>query len=126
MRQTVNLLTSDIHSYKGVQGAKSPAGARGVLACFSLLKAGRRPARGIMSGSQGLERRNCSWHPLRARKSGGLPPGCCALVGTVLTGYYLMATAAPNIGFTTLLKKKNFFRLWLAPLLSPTILMSCN
>src|SRR5260370_40584961 len=79
-----------------------------------------------MSGSQGLEGRNCSWHPLRARKSGGLPPGCCALVGRVLTGDYLMATAAPNSGFTTLLKKKNFLRLWLGQLISHTILMALH
>src|SRR5260370_30577564 len=79
-----------------------------------------------MSGSQGLEGRNCSWHPLRARKSGGLPPGCCALVGRVLTGDYLMATAAPNSGFTTLLKKKNFLRLWLAQLISQPILLASN
>src|SRR5258708_28608945 len=35
----------------GVQGAKTPAGARGVLARFSPM-AGRRPARRSMSGSQ--------------------------------------------------------------------------
>ena len=37
-----------------------------------------------------------------------------------------MATAAPNSGFTTLLKKKNFLRLWLAQLISQTILMASN
>src|SRR5258708_39220925 len=37
-----------------------------------------------------------------------------------------MATAAPNSGFTTLLKKKNFLRLWLAQLIFQTILMASN
>jgi len=37
---------------KGVQGAKPPAGARGVLALFSLLQVGRRSTRRIVSGSQ--------------------------------------------------------------------------
>jgi MFS family permease len=37
-----------------------------------------------------------------------------------------MATAAPNSGFATLLKKKNFLRLWLAQLISQTILMASN
>src|SRR5258707_8359496 len=37
-----------------------------------------------------------------------------------------MATAAPNSGFTTLLKKKNFLPLWLAQLISQAILMASN
>jgi len=37
-----------------------------------------------------------------------------------------MATAAPNSGFVTLLKKRNFLRLWLAQLISMTILNASN
>ena len=37
-----------------------------------------------------------------------------------------MAVAAPNSGFLTLLKKRNFLRLWLAQLISMTILNASN
>jgi MFS family permease len=37
-----------------------------------------------------------------------------------------MATATPNSGYVTLLKKKNFLRLWLAQLISMTILNASN
>jgi hypothetical protein len=39
----------------GVQGAKSPAGARGVLALFSPPRRASGPPKKIMSGSQALQ-----------------------------------------------------------------------